>query len=107
MAVAFLGAAFLPEAALAVALPSLTPEALARAAARRFSRAALFLCMMCFLAALSIWLWAALKAEADGLPAKTLRALLRLRRLRVLRTAALRATRTRFLADFIIGIDSD
>src|SRR5262249_55599810 len=87
------------------ALPGLTPAALAFVAARFLRRAALFLWMTPFLTALSSSLWASLSDLAAGCLAKVLRAVFRLRLVLLLRMAALRATRTRFLADLMMGMN--
>ena len=88
----------------------LLPALLVALASWLFLRATLFLCSKPFLAALSRALWALLsKALASFLPPatalwKALRALLRPRLVLLLRTAALVAVLTRFLADLMMGI---
>lgn len=82
------------------------PATLALAASCFLIRAALFLCMMPFLVALSMALWALLWAVVLALRLKSFRALFRTRLVLLLRTAAFLATRTRFLADLMIGIGS-
>lgn len=102
MAAGFLAGAFFLAAGF-------TPAALAFSARSRFWRAALFLWMTPFFTALSISLKALLWAAAELLPPATLlndfKALLSERLVLELRTAALLDTRTRFLADLIIGIN--
>jgi hypothetical protein len=102
---AFLVAGF-AAALLAVffAAAGFTPAAFALAAACFLSRAALFLCMMPFLTALSSSLWMLLWAAAAGFLVKALSAVFRERLVLLLRTAALLATLTRFLADLMIGM---
>ena len=87
----------------------LTPAALAALASCAFLRAALFLCITPFLAAKSMALCASEKAVVVFLPEVRLDekafTLVRTERLvLLLRTAALLAIRTRFLADLIIGM---
>lgn len=89
-----------------VAFASLTPADLACIANWRFLRAALFLCIKPFLTALSIVLWALLRAWLFGLARNRLTASRKTRLVLLLRAVALLATRTRFLADLIIGINS-
>jgi hypothetical protein len=104
--VVFLAGAFFATGFLAVVFlaAGLTLLALALAAARFFSRAALFLWIKPFLAALSILLWASACVLLDGFDAKDFRDDLSARLVLLLRTAALWATRTLFLADLIMGI---
>ena len=81
-----------------------TPVALAFLASCFLRRAALFLWIRPFLTALSTLLWAVEWDLAAGFLTKAFSALLRLRFVLLLRTVALRATRTRFLADLMMGI---
>ena len=79
-------------------------------AAWDFLRAALFLCMTPFLAALSSSLctlssvFGAFFASVLRTVANAFKAVLRLRLVLLLRTVALRATFTRFLADLMMGM---
>lgn len=90
-----------------VAFAGFTPAALARFAAWRFILAALFLWITPFLTALSILLTASPWALVDGAFVNCFKAALKLRFVLELRTAARLETRTRFLADLIIGMKLD
>lgn len=108
---AFLGAGFLATVFFGVAVLLMPAAVLLRAASWRFFRATLFLCMTFFLAALSKLLWALEWAAAVFFLSPLVmavcsdfRALLSERLVLLLRTAAFVETRTRFLADLIMGI---
>lgn len=95
---------FLAGATLVFAFAGFTPLVFEVEANFFFMRAALFLWITPFLTALSMLLWALLWAVDDGLILKAFRALFRVLFVFELRIAALFATRTRFLADLMIGI---
>lgn len=103
----FLAVVFFTVVFLVVALAGagLILPALALLAARDLSLAALFLLIIPFLTAVSILLWAVECELLLGLTVKALSAALRPRFVFEFLTAALWATRTRFLADLIIGIE--
>ena len=90
--------------AVLAAAVGLTPAALALTDNCRFMRAALFLDIRPFLMAVSIALCALLCEAGVIFLVKSLSELLRVRLVLLLRIVALRAVRTRFFADWMMGM---